>query len=283
MIVLRASGQALVAGTWTGLVLASGFLVLMTVLVVRSVGRQSTRGEAAELAVLEGIAEVSRAVLAGGLLAVAVFAAFGPEAGPGGLGTRPITIAFAAALAAGLVSTYTLLPVLARGILRRPDGRSTAGSERASTLQRGYVQLIRASFIHRRAALLLCTLALALALLALPRPVSTGQMLGLVTVSAMLLACGLALVEAVTIYRSHGVPLREALILGGQSRIEPIAVATLAMGLVILPAWFDVEGGPIFTPGLAPVVLWGLVVFLPLLAVLVPTLFGLAEGAKQHS
>ena len=138
--------------TLGALTIAVGRVVDDSIVVLENIKRHLGYGEEKQHAILTGVKEVTGAVVASTLTTVAVFAPIALVGGFVGELFRPFAVTVAVALAASLVVSLTLVPVLSYWFLRptRSGGRSVEEieaaaleKERRSPLQRAYLPVIR--------------------------------------------------------------------------------------------------------------------------------------------
>ncbi|HYP46678.1 MAG TPA: efflux RND transporter permease subunit [Propionibacteriaceae bacterium] len=176
MVGLKLGDFSLNIFTLAALTVAVGRVVDDSIVVIENIKRRATGQQRLSAGdILASVREVAGAVTASTLTTVAVFAPVAVVSGVVGELFRPFAITVAVALAASLLVSMTIVPVLAfwflrRGALRQhqPAGPSadavpaTTGEEsKVTRLQRSYLPVLRLALRHR-----LITLGLALVVFA---------------------------------------------------------------------------------------------------------------------
>ncbi|MFC7329816.1 efflux RND transporter permease subunit [Marinactinospora rubrisoli] len=156
--------------TLGALTVAIGRVVDDSIVVLENIKRHLGYGEAKDRAVFTGVREVSGAVTSATLTTIAVFLPMGFVGGQVGELFRPFAVTVSVALAASLLVSLTIIPVLAYWFMRPKDvaeedlERVRAEEyerELRTPLQRAYLPVIRWATRHR-----VITLAVSLLLLA---------------------------------------------------------------------------------------------------------------------
>ena len=170
MIGLRLGNYSLNLFTLAALTVAVGRVVDDSIVVIENIKRRAVgRATLTPADIIASVKEVAGAVTASTLTTVAVFLPVAVVSGVVGELFRPFAITIAVALAASLLVSMTIVPVLAywflhRGLGRRSQGAASAaaGEEtKVTRLQRGYLPVLRFGLRHP-----VITLALALAVFA---------------------------------------------------------------------------------------------------------------------
>ncbi|GAA5030835.1 efflux RND transporter permease subunit [Actinopolymorpha pittospori] len=170
MIGLYAGGYSLNILTLGALTVAVGRVVDDSIVVLENIKRHLAYGEDKQRAILAGVREVAGAVTASTVTTVGVFLPIAFVGGQVGELFRPFGVTVSIALAASLLVSLTIIPVLAYWFLRRPviapgeEERIRAAAiakEQRSPLQRAYVPLIRWTTRHKLITLLVGVLVFA--------------------------------------------------------------------------------------------------------------------------
>ena len=91
------------------------------------------------------------------------------------------------------------------------------------------------------------------------------------------------LLELVLDLLRHGMPLDEALVTGGRTRLRPILMTAIATILALVPLAFSGGGGAIIASDLAVVVIGGLLTSTFLTLVVIPVVFKLIVGRQYRN
>src|SRR5262249_9258082 len=166
-LVLYVTGISLNVLTLGGLAIAVGRVVDDAVVVLENIFRHVQAGEPPRRAVLTATREVGTAVTASTATTLAVFAPLAVVGGLVGEFFRPFALAVVVALAASLLVALSIVPVLAKYLVR-PGRRAVRAhqvdrspSEGDTWLQRIYTPILRVALGHR-----MLTLGLAIVLFA---------------------------------------------------------------------------------------------------------------------
>ncbi|HEX2300042.1 MAG TPA: efflux RND transporter permease subunit, partial [Pseudonocardiaceae bacterium] len=148
LICLYVSGYSLNILTLGALTIAVGRVVDDSIVVIENIKRHLGYGEPIGQAVVGAVREVAGAITASTVTTVAVFLPIGLVGGQVGELFRPFAVTVAVALAASLLVSMTIVPVLAfwflRGRPRSEGSRAVSEDEQAVTrLQRGYLPVLR--------------------------------------------------------------------------------------------------------------------------------------------
>ncbi len=116
----------------------------------------------------------------------------------------------------------------------------------------------------------------------------TGKTLGLPALIGVLMLIGIVVTNAIVLLElvldllRQGMPLDEALIQGGRTRLRPILMTAMATILALIPLAFTGGGGAIIASDLAVVVIGGLLTSTFLTLVVIPVVFKLIAGRKYR-
>jgi hydrophobic/amphiphilic exporter-1 (mainly G- bacteria), HAE1 family len=156
---LGSFGYSLNLFTLSALTIAIGRVVDDSIVVIENINRHLSYGEPKRKAILRAVREVSGAITAATITTIAVFLPIALVGGIVGELFRPFAFTFAIALAASLMVSLTIVPVLAYWFLKSPaetefkDVAAAAANskrvrdeeesrERKSILQRGYLPIL---------------------------------------------------------------------------------------------------------------------------------------------
>ncbi len=162
MIGLRIGAYSLNIFTLAALTVAVGRVVDDSIVVIENIKRRAVGHRLAPTDIIASVKEVAGAVTASTLTTVAVFLPVAVVSGVVGELFRPFAVTVAIALAASLLVSMTIVPVLAYWFLRRgasspePVGARAVGATAAAhgaetkvtRLQRGYLPVLRAGLAH---------------------------------------------------------------------------------------------------------------------------------------
>jgi len=120
------------------------------------------------------------------------------------------------------------------------------------------------------------------ALLITGRPIGISALIGFLMLIGIVVTNAIVLLDLVERLRAEGVPLREAIIRGGHTRVRPILMTAIATIFALLPLAAGLNEGSIIAAELGTVVIGGLLssTFLTLIAV--PAAYRLVEGWRQR-
>lgn len=158
-------GYSLNILTLSALTIAIGRVVDDSIVVIENINRHLSYGEPKKQAILDAVKEVAGAITAATITTIAVFLPIALVSGLIGEIFRPFAFTFAIALAASLLVSLTIVPVLAYWFLKNPvqleqasefemsvfaeaARKSEEAKERKSWLQRGYLPIL--SWTQRR-------------------------------------------------------------------------------------------------------------------------------------
>jgi HAE1 family hydrophobic/amphiphilic exporter-1 len=163
-LLMKLSGFTLNLLTLSGLTVAIGRIVDDAIVVTENIYRHLERGDPRQDSVFEGTREVITAITASTLVTVAVFLPLGFI---GGItreffGRFGLTVTFA--LAASLAVAVTVVPVLAKKLMRRPA--EPEDEDHDNFLQRLYVPALNAALNHKWITLILAALFFVFSLVA---------------------------------------------------------------------------------------------------------------------
>jgi HAE1 family hydrophobic/amphiphilic exporter-1 len=153
---LEVGGYSLNILTLGGLTVAIGRVVDDSIVVIENIKRHLSYGEPKMRAIVDAVKEVAGAITSSTLATIAVFLPIAVVGGQVGELFRPFAVTVSLALAASLLVSLTIVPVLASWFLKAPAGpvdvadvRARADEqERRGLLQRTYVPVLRGTIAH---------------------------------------------------------------------------------------------------------------------------------------
>ncbi|HET7520087.1 MAG TPA: efflux RND transporter permease subunit, partial [Candidatus Limnocylindria bacterium] len=120
------------------------------------------------------------------------------------------------------------------------------------------------------------------ALLLTGRPIGVSALIGFLMLIGIVVTNAIVLLDLVERLRSDGMPLREALIRGGHTRVRPILMTALATILALVPLAAGLNQGSIIAAELGTVVIGGLLSSTFLTLIVVPAAYSLVEGLRAR-
>ncbi len=162
-IVLYFTGQAINSITLGGIALVLGLLVDNSIVVLESIEKKKSQGQAILAAAKEAAMEVSMPVLASTLVIVAVFIPVMFLSGIAKFLFSPLAITVAAAMMGSYIFSLTLIPVLASLLLKedqKGDKRLFKGFHRFIENMGGRYERLLKRALDSRALILICTVLL---------------------------------------------------------------------------------------------------------------------------
>jgi len=121
------------------------------------------------------------------------------------------------------------------------------------------------------------------ALLLAGRPIGVSALIGFLMLIGIVVTNAIVLLDLVERLRREGMPLREALIRGGHTRVRPILMTAIATILALVPLAAGLNQGSIIAAELGTVVIGGLLSSTFLTLIVVPAAYRLVEGARGRS
>jgi multidrug efflux pump subunit AcrB len=118
------------------------------------------------------------------------------------------------------------------------------------------------------------------ALLLTGRPIGISALIGFLMLIGIVVTNAIVLLDLVERLRSQGVPLKEALIRGGHTRVRPILMTAIATILALVPLAIGLNEGSIIAAELGTVVIGGLLSSTFLTLVVVPAAYRLIEDLR---
>ena len=120
------------------------------------------------------------------------------------------------------------------------------------------------------------------ALLLTGRPLGISALIGFLMLIGIVVTNAIVLLDLVVRLRAEGVPLREALIRGGHTRVRPILMTAIATIFALLPLAAGFNEGSIIAAELGTVVIGGLLSSTFLTLLVVPAAYLLIEGWRER-
>jgi hydrophobic/amphiphilic exporter-1 (mainly G- bacteria), HAE1 family len=120
------------------------------------------------------------------------------------------------------------------------------------------------------------------ALLLTGRPIGISALIGFLMLIGIVVTNAIVLLDLVERLRAEGVPLREAIIRGGHTRVRPILMTAIATIFALLPLAAGLNEGSIIAAELGTVVIGGLLSSTFLTLVVVPAAYRLVEGWRER-
>lgn len=218
LAVLWSSPYTLNMVTMSGLIIATGMVVDASVVVLENIHGRRREGAGARAAALEGTGQVALAITAGMLTTVIVLLPVMHTGGYTGRVMRPLVLMIVSTLAASLLVSLTIVPILAARLLRpgREGPVERLARPIAAALEapgRLYAAVVRRALKMRFLVLLLLALFLA-ATLRIVRPLLGGEQMPPMDT-------GIALVEFDCASGAAPAEIEEAL-----DRVEAVILAT---------------------------------------------------------
>lgn len=118
------------------------------------------------------------------------------------------------------------------------------------------------------------------ALLVTGRPIGISALIGFLMLIGIVVTNAIVLLDLVERLRNEGVPLKEALIRGGHTRVRPILMTAIATILALVPLAAGFNEGSIIAAELGTVVIGGLLSSTFLTLIVVPAAYRLVEGLR---
>jgi HAE1 family hydrophobic/amphiphilic exporter-1 len=120
------------------------------------------------------------------------------------------------------------------------------------------------------------------ALLLTGRPIGISALIGFLMLIGIVVTNAIVLLDLVERLREQGVPLREALIRGGHTRVRPILMTAIATILALVPLAAGFNEGSIIAAELGTVVIGGLLSSTFLTLIVVPAAYWLLESVRAR-
>jgi HAE1 family hydrophobic/amphiphilic exporter-1 len=115
------------------------------------------------------------------------------------------------------------------------------------------------------------------------RPIGISALIGFLMLIGIVVTNAIVLLDLVEQHRRKGMPMYDALIQGGRTRVRPILMTAIATILALIPLGLGLSEGEIIASELATVVIGGLFTSTFLTLIVIPVVYSLVEDAKVRS
>ena len=115
------------------------------------------------------------------------------------------------------------------------------------------------------------------------RPIGISALIGFLMLIGIVVTNAIVLLDLVEQHRHRGMPMYDALIQGGRTRVRPILMTAIATMLALMPLALGLSEGEIIASELATVVIGGLFTSTFLTLIVIPVVYSLVEDAKVRS
>jgi HAE1 family hydrophobic/amphiphilic exporter-1 len=112
------------------------------------------------------------------------------------------------------------------------------------------------------------------------RAIGISAMIGFLMLIGIVVTNAIVLLDLVEQHRRRGLPMYEALMQGGRTRVRPILMTAIATILALIPLGLGLSQGEIIASELATVVIGGLFTSTFLTLIVVPVVYSLVADAK---
>jgi HAE1 family hydrophobic/amphiphilic exporter-1 len=112
------------------------------------------------------------------------------------------------------------------------------------------------------------------------RAIGVSALIGFLMLIGIVVTNAIVLLDLVEQHRRRGMPMHEALMQGGRTRVRPILMTAIATILALMPLGLGLSEGEIIASELATVVIGGLFTSTFLTLIVVPVVYSLVEDAK---
>jgi hydrophobic/amphiphilic exporter-1 (mainly G- bacteria), HAE1 family len=113
------------------------------------------------------------------------------------------------------------------------------------------------------------------------RPIGISALIGFLMLIGIVVTNAIVLLDLVEQHRRRGMPMYEALMQGGRTRVRPILMTAIATMLALVPLGLGLSEGEIIASELATVVIGGLFTSTFLTLIVVPVVYSLVEDLKE--
>ncbi len=127
----------------------------------------------------------------------------------------------------------------------------------------------------------LATIGAFAALFVTGRPIGVSALIGFLMLIGIVVTNAIVLLDLVERLRAQGVPLKEAIIEGGRTRVRPILMTAFATILALIPLAAGLNQGSIIAADLGTVVIGGLFSSTLLTLIVVPIVYYIVESTKD--
>jgi HAE1 family hydrophobic/amphiphilic exporter-1 len=115
------------------------------------------------------------------------------------------------------------------------------------------------------------------------RPIGVSALIGFLMLIGIVVTNAIVLLDLVEQHRHRGMPMQEALMQGGRTRVRPILMTAIATILALMPLALGLSEGEIIASELATVVIGGLFTSTFLTLIVIPVVYSLVEDAKVRT
>jgi HAE1 family hydrophobic/amphiphilic exporter-1 len=115
------------------------------------------------------------------------------------------------------------------------------------------------------------------------RAIGISAMIGFLMLIGIVVTNAIVLLDLVEQHRRRGLPIYEALMQGGRTRVRPILMTAIATILALIPLGLGLSQGEIIASELATVVIGGLFTSTFLTLIVVPVVYSLVDDAKVRA
>ena len=115
------------------------------------------------------------------------------------------------------------------------------------------------------------------------RPIGISALIGFLMLIGIVVTNAIVLLDLVEQHRHRGMPMYDALIQGGRTRVRPILMTAIATILALVPLGLGLSEGEIIASELATVVIGGLFTSTFLTLIVIPVVYSLVEDAKVRT
>jgi len=112
------------------------------------------------------------------------------------------------------------------------------------------------------------------------RPIGISALIGFLMLIGIVVTNAIVLLDLVEQHRRRGMPMYDALMAGGRTRVRPILMTAIATILALMPLGLGLSEGEIIASELATVVIGGLFTSTFLTLIVVPVVYSLVEDGK---
>jgi hydrophobic/amphiphilic exporter-1 (mainly G- bacteria), HAE1 family len=115
------------------------------------------------------------------------------------------------------------------------------------------------------------------------RPIGISALIGFLMLIGIVVTNAIVLLDLVEQHRHKGMPMYDALVQGGRTRVRPILMTAIATILALVPLGLGLSEGEIIASELATVVIGGLFTSTFLTLIVIPVVYSLVEDAKVRT
>jgi HAE1 family hydrophobic/amphiphilic exporter-1 len=115
------------------------------------------------------------------------------------------------------------------------------------------------------------------------RPIGVSALIGFLMLIGIVVTNAIVLLDLVEQHRHKGMPMLDALMAGGRTRVRPILMTAIATMLALMPLALGLSEGEIIASELATVVIGGLFTSTFLTLIVIPVVYSLVEDAKVRT